>query len=211
MEKNNENNLDKIVKNIMLEKKIQVSLWEHLKSEFLYDDTVETLFLDDSDNIIVINCEYSIIIISYLHIGENYDKNSDYDNHNIIKSLIDFYNDLISLNIEKGFNCSKFIIVTTFKLSDYVKMNFSTLPKNLNYYYLTANNDDKKRNYELRIDNDILDLINGDIISDEIFNYVKLGHMKDIKNEDLWNCDICDGNQNTGCLYFDPTECPKFT
>lgn len=24
-----------------------------------------------------------------------------------------------------------------------------------------------------------------------------------------WSCDICGGNSETGCLYFDPTECPR--
>jgi hypothetical protein len=26
-----------------------------------------------------------------------------------------------------------------------------------------------------------------------------------------WSCSICDGDETTGCLYFDPTECPKFS
>lgn len=25
----------------------------------------------------------------------------------------------------------------------------------------------------------------------------------------FWTCDICGGNQDTGCLYFDPSECPR--
>ena len=29
--------------------------------------------------------------------------------------------------------------------------------------------------------------------------------------DNLWSCDICDGNSETGCLYFDPTECPRHT
>lgn len=24
-----------------------------------------------------------------------------------------------------------------------------------------------------------------------------------------WSCNICGGNQDSGCLYFDPTECPR--
>lgn len=27
--------------------------------------------------------------------------------------------------------------------------------------------------------------------------------------DSYWSCDICDGNAETGCLYFDPTECPR--
>jgi len=30
-------------------------------------------------------------------------------------------------------------------------------------------------------------------------------------SSDFWTCNICDGDSSTGCLYFDPTECPKFT
>jgi hypothetical protein len=27
--------------------------------------------------------------------------------------------------------------------------------------------------------------------------------------DNYWSCDICDGNSETGCQYFDPTECPR--
>lgn len=27
--------------------------------------------------------------------------------------------------------------------------------------------------------------------------------------DSYWTCDICDGDSETGCLYFDPTECPR--
>jgi len=26
---------------------------------------------------------------------------------------------------------------------------------------------------------------------------------------EYWSCDICDGNQDSGCLFYDPTECPR--
>lgn len=29
--------------------------------------------------------------------------------------------------------------------------------------------------------------------------------------DNYWSCDICDGNSETGCLYFDQTECPRHT
>jgi hypothetical protein len=28
-------------------------------------------------------------------------------------------------------------------------------------------------------------------------------------NEHTWSCNICDGNNETGCLYHDPSECPR--
>ncbi|MFH1118237.1 MAG: CpXC domain-containing protein [Bacteroidota bacterium] len=27
--------------------------------------------------------------------------------------------------------------------------------------------------------------------------------------DDFWTCNICGGDSSTGCLYFDPTECPR--
>jgi hypothetical protein len=32
---------------------------------------------------------------------------------------------------------------------------------------------------------------------------------QDYDDFDSWNCDICGGSSETGCLYFDPTECPN--
>ncbi|WP_396188047.1 CpXC domain-containing protein [Flavobacterium sp.] len=29
--------------------------------------------------------------------------------------------------------------------------------------------------------------------------------------DNFWSCEICDGNSETGCLYFDSTECPRHT
>lgn len=27
--------------------------------------------------------------------------------------------------------------------------------------------------------------------------------------DNYWTCDICEGDADTGCMYFDPTECPR--
>jgi hypothetical protein len=31
----------------------------------------------------------------------------------------------------------------------------------------------------------------------------------EINDNTYWTCDICGGDETTGCLYFDPTECPR--
>ena len=31
----------------------------------------------------------------------------------------------------------------------------------------------------------------------------------EIADNSFWSCDICGGDETTGCLYFDPTECPR--
>ena len=30
-----------------------------------------------------------------------------------------------------------------------------------------------------------------------------------VNNIKRWSCSICGGDSDTGCLYFDPSECPK--
>ncbi len=32
---------------------------------------------------------------------------------------------------------------------------------------------------------------------------------EEVNDNVYWSCDICDGDSSTGCLYFDPTECPR--
>jgi predicted nucleic acid-binding Zn ribbon protein len=31
----------------------------------------------------------------------------------------------------------------------------------------------------------------------------------EMHDDSFWSCDICGGGETTGCLYFDPTECPR--
>ena len=60
---------------------------------------------------------------------------------------------------------------------------------------------------------------NSNISSDLHFNYIRLQRALnyndyinmygDVDDNLNWSCDICDGNSSTGCLYFDPTECPR--
>lgn len=33
--------------------------------------------------------------------------------------------------------------------------------------------------------------------------------LNSISSAGYWSCDICDGNQDSGCLFYDPTECPR--
>jgi len=40
-------------------------------------------------------------------------------------------------------------------------------------------------------------------------NYEDDNYSTDDFDDGFWSCDICEGNQSTGCLYFDPTECPR--
>lgn len=34
-------------------------------------------------------------------------------------------------------------------------------------------------------------------------------HSFDSNYDDYWVCDICGGDSSTGCLFYDPTECPR--
>jgi len=44
---------------------------------------------------------------------------------------------------------------------------------------------------------------------DYVFNRLKRN--KTIYSSVSWSCNICDGDETTGCLYHDQSECPKFS
>jgi hypothetical protein len=58
---------------------------------------------------------------------------------------------------------------------------------------------------ELKIKEGILKKVN----IEDTRNFSSGGSYSSFNN--FWSCDICDGNSETGCLYFDPTECPRHT
>lgn len=70
--------------------------------------------------------------------------------------------------------------------------------------------------FQLEIDSsDIPTFSNFKFIEEENFYSYKLKdrvtRIKSNLSDNYWNCDTCGGDSNTGCQYFDQTECPKFT
>ena len=191
----------------MDEKMLQMFLWEKIKIIFNYDETVKEIFLDNDDNITILEDENGIMIIGYLHTGKEYDKKSLHDSNLIINCLNDFINDINKLAIDMEIKSFRFIIITTYKISDYVSDVFSKLPENAAYFFLAEIDSNNKLQFNLNRDEQIIELINSDIIIDKIFK--NLDGKNNAKNK--WDCDICDGNQDTGCQFFDPSECPKFS
>jgi hypothetical protein len=189
----------------MDEKMLQLFLWEKIKILFNYDETVKEKFLDNDDNIVILEDTNGVMVIGYLHIGKQYDKNSKHDSNLIINSLGDFIRDINKLAISMKIKSFRFIILTTYRLSEYNSDIFSSLQNDISYFYLAEIGSDQKLHFDLNRDEKIIDLIANDILIDDLFS-----ELTNENNFKIWNCDICGGNQDSGCQFFDPSECPKF-
>jgi hypothetical protein len=194
-------------KDTLPDKLLHLFLWQKIKLIFQYDDSVIEKYVDNEDNIIILKDENGIMIIGYLQIDKKWNLQSSHDSNIIINSLIDFISDIGKLALEKEISSYRFIIVTTFKLSNFQSSIFSKLAKDVSYFYLAEFDANNKLHLDLNKDEEIIELIDSDINVDDFFNYM---NKKNEKSDGNWQCDICDGNNLIGCQYFDPTECPKF-
>jgi hypothetical protein len=192
----------------MDDKLLHVFLWEKIKIIFKYDDSVNELYVDNDDNVIFLEDENGIMLIGYLQIDKRWDTKSKHDSGIIINTLLDFINDISKLAKEKQISSYRFIMISTFRLSSFENGVFSRLPKDISYFYIAEIDENKKLHFDLNRDEKILERIDSDVWVDGFFEYTSKMHKKP---HGTWHCDICDGNDNTGCQYFDPTECPKFS
>ncbi|WP_264511633.1 hypothetical protein [Flavobacterium sp. N1719] len=195
-------------KNTMSDKLLHLFLWEKIKLIFKYDDSVREEYLDNDDNIIILNDENGIMIIGYLQIDKKWNFNSSHDSNTIINALIDFISDIRKLAVEKEITSFRFIIITTFKLSNFKSNIFSKLSKDVSYFYLAETDENNNLLLDLNRDEELIELINEDFNIKGFFDFML---NKNKKHDADWNCEICDGNNYTGCQFFDPTECPRFS
>jgi hypothetical protein len=195
-------------KNTLPDKLLHVFLWQKIKFIFQYDETVVEQFVDNDDSIIILKDDNGIMIIGYLQIDKKWDSKSSYDSNLIITTLKDFIFDITNLAREKEILAYRFIIVSTYKLSKYQSTFFSQLSKDVSYFYLADIDANNNLLLDLNRDEEIIELIESDVNLDRFINYMKINSEESIKN---WQCEICGGNNFTGCQFYDPTECPKFS
>jgi hypothetical protein len=189
---------------------MQIFLWQKVKFDFLANDEIaKKLFEDNDKHLLAIetNEVTTKLMIGYLHISDDIHINSTNDSKVISDKAIEHVKGLTKISIDNKWDDSQIFIISTFRLSSYNKIDLSQFPNNAKYFYLTDSPDQKDKFYELKIDKDTNDFMEGDIL---LKNLLKIGKTKNSRAE-YWSCDICGGTNETGCLYFDPTECPKFT
>lgn len=191
---------------LMAEKIIHSMLWQQIKKEWWDPGYDGQLYIDDDENILAVNIDGSVALLNYVHIVINMHKTANFQSVTL-KSIAEFTSQLRKLAADHGWDNYKIIIVTTYKLSNYNNMDFNILPNDISYFYMTPNPDAVEKKYEMKLDQGIKDFMSGD----DILNYLLDRGKKYNSKPDFWGCEICGGNDKTGCLYFDPTECPKFT
>ncbi len=77
----------------------------------------------------------------------------------------------------------------------------------VSYFYMTETPELTKKEWKLKIDDKIEKAKTG-----EDFVEYALKRVVEFNNfPNNFKCRICDGDKETGCLFFDPSECPMFT
>jgi hypothetical protein len=181
-------------------------LWNKIKNDWWEPGYDGQLFKDEEKNTLAVNIEGSIALLGYFHFYHDINKQPNFQN-SILNDIADFVSRLKEKTTENDWESVKVIIVTPYKLSNYERMDFSILPKDVSYFYMAESAEADKKTYEMRLDQEIIDFHAGDDMLNYFFEQGKNASSK----PEFWNCQICGGNNNTDCLYFDPTECPKFT
>ena len=189
---------------------MQIFLWQKVKFDFLANDEIaKKLFEDNDKHLLAIetNEVTTKLLIGYLHIPDDLHITSANYSIAISNKAKELVKALTKISIDNGWDDSQIFIISTFRLSSYNKIDLSQFPNMAKYFFLTDSPNQKDRFYELKIDKNTNEFMEGDIL---LNNILKLGKMKSSMPE-YWSCNICGGTNETGCLYFDPTECPKFT
>lgn len=203
--------LNEIIKTLPVkipDRMLQMFLWQKIKFDFLFDDDLkENKFEDNEKQLFVIKTEGSSInlMIGYLHIPDDLHINNPNYSTIISKKANQIANDLTRLSFEHQWNNNQIFIISTFRLSSYKKIDLTNFPNSAKYFYLTDNADQNEKYYELGKDDKTNEFMEGDEMLKEL---LKRGKRTD-SFSNYWSCHICDGNNDTGCLYFDPTECPR--
>lgn len=61
----------------------------------------------------------------------------------------------------------------------------------------------------LRSDKDLFEIFKEDLYRQEAESKPKIKRYGGGSYQDPWSCSLCDGDETTGCLWHDPTECPR--
>ncbi|WP_075352533.1 hypothetical protein [Algoriphagus marinus] len=189
---------------------LQIFLWQKVKFDFTYNEEIaERLFEDKDKNILAIKTTEAttILLIGYLHIPDDLHIKTPSYSKIISDKAKELATELSKVAIKNNWKDSQIFIISTFRLSSYKKNDLSQFPNKAKYFYLVNSADDRDKFYNLAKDTETNEFMESDIL---LKSLLKRREMNNTKPE-FWNCEICGGNNEKGCLYFDPTECPKFS
>jgi hypothetical protein len=144
---------------------MKIFLWQKVKFDFLSDEEVnfEESEVNENDTFleIKVNGNNSSLVVCYFHISDSLHIESDFLkelNLNIVN-----YIKKIKGHIELNKLPVKAItLITTYKISDYNNIRLDNFPNDLSYAYITESPDILKKIYEISIDTETNEFMEGD-------------------------------------------------
>jgi hypothetical protein len=206
--------------------------WKFILNFHKENYNLDIVFQDDDENIIILDGDNQscltikpYFVVAYLHLFNGdpyymaeeinlfasdirkYIENSKWDMGPFLNETKDRFADL-------GWNDSKRIFeirfILNFSLGELVNSGFVQIPKDIKYFLITECTVTHK--ITMTPQDLILESIKSNNLTyNRMFNSNNPRKNIDNGNDQYWSCNICDGDSETGCLFFDPSECPKFT
>jgi hypothetical protein len=135
---------------------LKLLLWQKIKFDFLSsDDVVMKLYEEDQNHLLVIKSDESNtnMLIGFLHISDDLHLNLldlSKDLSNKAKIIVKNLNNLI---IKNNWTNNQIFIISTYKISHFQNIKLNQFPSKVKYLFLTESPDDKKKFYEIALDN----------------------------------------------------------
>ena len=190
-------------------KLLSVFLWEKIKFIFNYEDSIDHVYSSNEECIHLLKDGYGYLFLGYIRNSNNHEELSIINGKELIMESLKKINRFNELCKEYSVESYRSIIVSNFKFSSYSSNDFFKLPNTTSYFYLFELNGNSGYTLDLNQDEDILDRIEKDIFMKTIIR--QNSKLNRLGGDSNWYCELCGGNNEIGCQYFDPTECPKFT
>jgi len=146
---------------------LKLLLWQKLKFDFLIsDEPIENLHEDNDRQLLVFksNLVATKLIIGYIHIADDLNINSIDFTSSIAQKInesVKAINDLIAKN---KWADSQIFIISTFKLNNFKNLDLGSLPNYVKYLSLSEFVDEKRKHYEVALDNETNMFMEGDVM-----------------------------------------------
>jgi hypothetical protein len=152
---------------------LQMFLWQKIKNDFLVtEEKVEKLFEDIDKYLLVIKTAgvATNLMIGYLHIPDDLHISSKDYSSLLSKKAKEIVSELLSLANKYKWTDYQLFIISTFRLSSYGKIELEQFPNQAKYLSLTNSADKKEKYYEIALDNETNEFMEGDIMLKNILN-----------------------------------------
>jgi hypothetical protein len=156
---------------------LKMFLWQKVKFDFLNsNEQIENLYEENEKHLLVIktNEVNTKLLIGYLHIPDDLHHNTPNISNEIADKANKIVNVFNTLKTQNSWSDSQIFIISTFRISNYNKIDLSLLPNYVKYFFLTDSADYVPKYYEIAVDNATNEFMEGDLLLKDLLKLRKI-------------------------------------